>query len=160
LANEQVQVLEAILCFDANLPSLDHCKVNCGDNKKVLCIHRFNNRVGVENFDPQRFPGWSDLQVFTHFLGQILMNIAKGIVDPKSCVFIILTKDRNFIDDVREEYEARKVGMCLSLIFSGNSIMLGGIIVIIQQIDCQAYGTRRVSDLKCAFKKVNDFLEN
>lgn len=146
------------MCFDANLPTLDHCKIKCDDDESVLCIHRFNDRVGVESFDPQRFPGWSDLQVLTHFMGHILMNIAKGVADPNSCVFIILTKDRNFIDDVREEYESKKAGTYLPLIFSGNSITFGGIIVIIQQIDCRIYGNRRKGDLKCVFKKTNDFL--
>ena len=112
----------------------------------------------MENFDPQRFPGWSDLQVFTHFLGHILMNIAKGIADPNSCVFIILTKDRNFIEDVRKEYEEKRAGTYLPLVFSSNSITSGGVIVIIQQIDCRIYGTKREGDLKCAFKKINTFL--
>lgn len=151
---------DAFLCFDANLPNLDHCRINCGNNEKVLCIHRFNNNVIIENFDPQRFPGWSDLRVFTYFVGQILINIAKGVTDPNSCIFMILTKDRNFIDDVREEYEAKKTETHMPVIFSGNSIKFGGIIVIIQQIDCRVYGTKRDGDLKCAFKKVNSFLEN
>lgn len=132
--------------------------MGCDDNENVLCVHRFNNKVGVENFDPQRFPGWSDLQVFTHFIGQILMNIAKGTVDPNNCVFMILTKDRNFIEDVRDEYEAKGSETYLPLVFSGNSIKSGGIIVIVQQIDCRVYGTKRNGDLKCAFKKTNSFL--
>jgi len=124
----------------------------------VLCVHRFKDKVGVENFDPQRFPGWSDLQVLIHFLGHILINIAKGVADPGKCVFMILTKDRNFIDDVKQEWEIKKVGKYLPLVFSGDNISCNGLVVVIQQIDCRIYGNKRDGDLKCAFKKVNDFL--
>lgn len=123
-----------------------------------MCIHRFNNKVDVENFDSQRFPGWSDLRVFIHFVGHILLNIARGVADPNNCVFVILTKDRNFIEDVKKEYEAKRSETYLPLVFSGNSIKSGGIIVIIQQIDCRVYSTKRNGDLKCAFKKINSFL--
>jgi len=95
--------------------------------------------------------------VFTHFLGHILWSIAKGVVRPTDCVFMILTKDRDFIDDVREEWEVKKAATYLSLTFSSNSISYGGLVVFIQQIDCLNYGNKRTDDLRCAFKKVNDF---
>ena len=122
-----------------------------------MCIHRFDHRVQVVNYDPQRFPKWSDLQIVTHFFGHILKCIAKGIVAPNDCVFIILTKDRNFIEDVREEWEKKKVGARLPLIFSGNFISFGGLIVFVQQIDCINYGSRRRGNLSSAFNGVNDF---
>ncbi len=146
------------MCFDANLPGLERCKSNCESAKGTLCVHRFNNKVQVENYDPQRFPGWSDLRVFTYFLGQILVNIAKGVVVPNDCIFMILTKDRNFIDDIRKEWEEIKAETYLPLVFSGNFISCGGLVVFIQQIDCPNYGHKRADDLRCAFRKVNNFL--
>lgn len=121
-------------------------------------MHRFDGRVSVESVDPQRFPGLSDLHVLTHFIGHILINIAKEVADPHNCIFMILTKDRNFIDDVKREWEAKGAEHYLPLVFSGNYISYGGLIIIIQQIDCRVYGSKRIGDLKCAFKKVNDFL--
>lgn len=147
------------MCFDANLPGLDHCKENCDIDENVLCIHRFEHKVCVENFDPQRFPRWSDLRVFTYFLGQILINVAREVADPAHCVFMILTKDRNFIGGVRKEWEEQKKDgrACLPLTFSSNNISYGELIVIVQQIDCRVYGNKRIGDLKCAFHKVKDF---
>lgn len=124
----------------------------------TLCIHRFNHKVQVENYDSKRFHGWSDLEMFTYFLGQIFINIAKGTAIPDDCVFMILTKDRNFIDDVKKEWEGKKALTYLPLIFSGNFISCGGLVVFIQQIDCPNYGNKRADDLRCAFSKVNNFL--
>ncbi len=146
------------MCFDANLPGLERCKLNCESDKSTHCIHRFKHKVEVENYDSKRFSGWSDLRIFTYFLGHILLSIAKGIVLPGDCVFMILTKDRNFIDDVKKEWEEKKAETYLPLVFSGNFISCYGLVVFIQQIDCHNYGNSRSDDLRCVFKKVNDFL--
>lgn len=148
------------MCFDANLPWLEKCKPNCEFTNGTLCIHRFNHKVQVESFDSKRFPGWSDLEVFTYFLGRIFIDIAKGIVMPNNCVFMILTKDRNFIDDVRKEWEEKKAETYLPLIFSNNFIFCGGLIIFIQQVDCPNYGNNRADDLGCVFRKVNNFIKN
>ncbi len=143
--------------FDANLPGLERCKPDCESDKNTLCIHGFHHKVQTEHYDSKRFSGWSDIRVFTHFLGHILFSIAKGTVIPDDCVFIILTKDRNFIDDVKKEWEEKKAETYLPLVFSGNFISCGGLVVFIQQIDCPSCGHKRADDLKCAFNKVNDF---
>lgn len=77
---------------------------------------------------------------------------------PSECLFMILTKDRNFIEDVKKEWEETKAGTYLSLVFSGNFISCGGLVIFIQQVDCPSCGNCRVDDLKCVFSKVNDFL--
>ncbi len=123
----------------------------------MLCIHRFNPKVQVANYNTKKFTGWSDLRIFTYFLGHIFASIAEGTVMPNECVFMILTKDRNFIDDIKNEWEKAKAQTYLDLVFSGNSISCSGLIIFIQQIDCPNYGNRRADDLKCAFSKVNDF---
>ena len=124
----------------------------------MLCIHRFDFRVEIEHFNIKAFNGWSDLRIFTYFLGHILVRIGKGVVSPAGCVFVILTKDRNFTDDVKKEWEETDGGKYLDLIFSSNSISWGGLVVFVQQIDCRNSGSQRSSDLKCIFHKVNDFL--
>lgn len=133
-----------------------------------MCIHRFNHKVEVERCNTKKFQnwsglgrGWSDLRVFTYFLGRILEYVAEGLVIPNS-VFMILTKDRNFIEDVRKEWkkwEEEKGEVYLPLTFSGNYISYGGLVVFIQQIDCPNCGNKWKDDLKCAFLKVNSFLQ-
>ena len=157
MTKQPVQPFEALLAFDANLPVLDKCKSKCESTKSVRCIHRFDHMVQVINYDPQRFPKWSDLGVVTHFFGHILKCVAKGVVVPNSCVFIILTKDRNFIEDVKKEWEEKKAGTYLPFVFSGNFISCGGLVVFIQQIYCVNHGSKRKGNLDSAFSGVNDF---
>lgn len=146
------------MCFDANLPGLEKCKLNCEFAKGRLCVHRFNHKVQIESFDSKRFPGWSDLDVLTYFLGRIFVDIAKRIIIPNDCIFMMLTKDRNFIDDIKKEWEEKKAWRYLPITFSGNFISCGGLAVFIQQVDCPNYGNNRADDLRCIFRKVNDFL--
>ena len=158
MASQPSDTFDALLCFDANLPKLGKCEDNCGCKKSILCIHRFNSKVQVEHCNTKAFGGWSDLSIFTHFLGCIIAGIARSSINPGRYVFIILTKDRNFIYDVKKEWEKTDADARLDLVFSGNSISCGGLIVFIQQIDCPNYGHSKADDLRCAFYKVNSFL--
>jgi len=148
---------EVFICFDANLPKIPTCKQNCEAKQSVLCVHRFNHKVQIEHCNTRRFQGWSDLKIFTYFLGRVLESIAEGSVATDS-IFVILTKDRDFIEDIRSEWERADVGARLDLTFSGNYISSGGLVVFICQIDCPNYGHNRADDLRCAFDKVNNFL--
>ena len=158
MTDDQPEALDAFLCFDANLPRLERCEHNCDRKKSVLCIHRFEPKVQIEYCNSQSFSGWSDLRILTYFLGCLVDNIAKGAISPGRCVFMILTKDRNFIDDVKVEWKRADPNARLDLKFSGNFISCGGLVVLVQQIDCRNYGTNKASDRKCAFHKVNEFL--
>jgi len=158
-----VQTIEAFLCFDANLPGLERCKPHCESAEGTLCIHRFKHKVRVEYCNTKRFQswsgfgkGWSDLSIFIHFLGCIFEGLAEGSV-ASDCIFMILTKDHNFIDDVRKEWREKRAESYLPLVFSGNFISCGGLVVFVQQIDCLSYGSKRADNLNCAFEKVNDF---
>ncbi|PIR41870.1 MAG: hypothetical protein COV30_01620 [Candidatus Yanofskybacteria bacterium CG10_big_fil_rev_8_21_14_0_10_37_15] len=157
MSDEESEKIKAFLCFDANLPNLERCKTNCASSKKSLCIHGFKNKVKVEVCDPKRFHAWSDLRVFTWFLGNIFVNIANGIILPNDCLLMILTKDRNFIEDVKKEWEEKRLWEHLSFVFSNNSISCGRLEVFVQQIDCLNYGNSRTDNLRCAFEKVNSF---
>lgn len=147
---------EAILCFDANLPKLKICQENCADKEDFLCVHRFKARVKVEHCNTKKFEGWSDLIIFEYFLLKVLHDISSGSVASSRCAFIILTKDRNFIDDIRNEWEEgdRKI----DLVFSDSSISYGDVTVYIQQINTISHRHTKTSDLRCVFENVNIFL--
>ena len=147
--------VDVFLCFDANLAKLERCKDDCETRETILCIHRFEPRVNILNISSSKFRGWSDPRVLTYFLGEIMIGIAEKRFDPKKSIFMILTKDRNFIEDVR-----RSMAAIPNLIFANNYISCGGIIIFIQQINCPNYGSKRTDDLECAFKKVNEFFNN
>ena len=156
---------DAVLYFDANLPKLKRCKENCESREGILCVHRFNSRVCVEYYNAKRFnktkkgAKWTDFKVITHIISDILAKIAEDTISPTHCAFIILTRDRNFIEDVKIGWQESKGGRYLDLEFSGNSIVFGDIIIFVQQIDCPGYGHSRSDSLRCAFEKVNDFLK-
>lgn len=158
MAGQLINAADVLVCFDANLPKIEKCQPNCETKRSISCIHRFDRKVLVEHCNTKKFQGWSDLCIFMYFLGRIFESIAEGLVTPSS-VFIILTKDRNFIDDVKNDWEkTKRLGSRLQLQFLGNSISCGGLVVFVQQIDCPNYGNTRKDDLKCAFYKVNNFL--
>ena len=133
-----------------------------------MCIHRFDARIEVEYCNTKKFQktigsdkGWSDLSVFLYFVSRIINGIAEGKIYPNKCAFIILTKDRDFIDDVKEDLAKlkRAKDFWFNLDFSGNSISWDSLDIFIIQVDCPNYGHGRADDLKCAFHKVNEFLK-
>ena len=144
--------VDLFLCFDANLAKLERCKSSCETNENILCVHRFEPRVQILGISSSRFRGWSDPRVLTYFLAQIMTGIAEKIIDPRQCVFMILTKDRNFIDDVR-----RGAAPIPSFTFSADSISCGGITIFIKQVNHPNYGSKKKDDLKCIFEIVNNF---
>lgn len=157
MATRPTETVDAFLCFDANLPKIEKCQLNCGSRTGILCAHRFKGRVFIEHCNTKKFQGWSDLRIFTYFLGKVLENVAEGLTADNS-TFIILTKDRNFIDDIREEWARENAKSRLELKFHTDAIVCGGLTVFVCQIDCPNYGNKRTDDLKCAFYKVNNFL--
>lgn len=115
----------------------------------------------MEHCNTKKFQGWSDLRVFLFFVSRIMNGIAEGKIDPDKCTFIILTKDRDFIEDVREDLAKMKrtKNFWFDLDYSGNSISFNNLDIFILQIDCPNYGHGRADDLKCSFFKVNEFLK-
>jgi len=126
-----------------------------------LCLHRFKNQVTVEHCNTKKFQGWSDLRVFLYFVSRIINGIAEGKINPARCAFIILTKDRNFIEDVKRDLEVFKLTQefWLNFEFSGNAISWDNLDIFIVQVDCPNSGHGRSDDLKCAFHKANEFLK-
>ena len=133
-----------------------------------MCIHRFDTKVEVEYCNTKKFQksvlsgkGWSDLSIFLYFVSVILAKIAEGRVDMNRCAFIILTKDRNFIEDVKRDLEVFKLTQefWFNFDFSGNAISWDNLDIFIVQVDCPNYGHGRTDDLKCSFFKVNEFLK-
>lgn len=144
--------VDVFLCFDANLAKLEQCGSDCEGKENILCVHRFEPRVRILRINNSKFRGWSDPRVLTYFLGEIMIGIAEKRFDPRGSVFIILTKDRNFIGDVK-----RGAAAIPNLTFSSNSISCGGITILIKQVNCPNYGSKRADDLRCIFKIVNNF---
>ena len=109
----------------------------------------------MEHCNAEKFRGWSDLRILTYFLGRILESIAEGSATLNS-VFLIVTRDRNFIDDVQKEWvrTSRHFG---TLKFDNNTVSLGDLVIFVECINSVPYVTRR-DYLKRAFLQVNEFL--
>ena len=142
MINKPSETVRALLCFDANLPKLDKCKPSCEHRDGIPCIHRFNHKVQVERY----------------CLRDIFGGIAENKIVPDQCFFMILTRDRNFIEDVRKEWEESDLGQKIKLTFSDNLIFCMNFTIIIKQIACSSYGHSRTDSLKCIFQMVNNFL--
>lgn len=158
MINKSSETVRALLCFDANLPKLDKCKPDCEHRNGILCIHRFDHKVQVERYNTKKFEEWSDLRILTYCLRDILSGIAENKIVPDKCFFIILTRDRNFVEDVRKEWEESDLGHKIKLTFFDNLISCMNFTIIIQQIACSNYGHSRTDSLKCIFQTVNNFL--
>lgn len=155
--------VSGILFFDANLGKLERCDGDC-DSSSRLCVHRFDHQVSVEYCNTSKFHGWSDFRVITHCFGRVIESLAEHTVSPRSS-FVFLTKDRNFIEDVKTEWRRQRNTVFengrISLEFppdQPNRIQLGEVFIDIVQVDCTCYGHRKADDLKCIFKKVNSLL--
>lgn len=158
MINKPSETVRALLCFDANLPKLDKCKPSCEHRDGIPCIHRFNHKVQVERYNTKKFEKWSDLRILMYCLRDIFGGIAENKIVPDQCFFMILTRDRNFIEDVRKEWEESDLGQKIKLTFSDNLIFCMNFTIIIKQIACSNYGHSRTDSLKCIFQMVNNFL--
>lgn len=146
------EAADTCLCFDANLPKMDTCGRNCGNNTLILCCHRFNFKVKITYCNGRRFSGVSDLSILYYFLDYIRDEIDAGSVR-KDALFIILTKDANFLKDAEAEW-SRKTGLG-EPIFNSDHVICGDLVVFTYIVNCKNYGTRDRDDLKYLIYKMN-----
>lgn len=148
------QAADVYLCFDANLPKMISCRPKCEDNSSILCLHRFNFNARIVRCNTKRFGGWQDLRILLYFLKYIRQGIEESII-PKEALFVLVTKDRKFIEAAElewSEYNSEE-----QLMFGDNFVRLGDITIFIQSIDCKNYGDSGPDNLKCVVHKMNNF---
>ena len=153
---ETEESVDAILCFDANLPKMEKCTGDCKTVKTVLCPHRFNFKSKITYCNTPRFYKWPDSEILLYFLDYVRDNIKDGSA-LATTLFVILTKDVDFLKDA--EYELRRDIRGNNLDFSGNFVTCGDIVIFIKTIDCKNYGTKGRDNLGCAIYKMNNFFK-
>ena len=97
----------------------------------------------------------TDLQVVLYLFYLLFYNenIKPNIT--KECPVVIVTKDRNFLEDAKKEHVNRRNMRKLRLRFTKDTVTLNGITIHVQNIDCKNYGTDSFHDLRCTIDHVN-----
>ena len=143
---------DGFLCFDANMAKLRDCTGNCEIDERVLCIHRFEPKVRVIRIAKKNQQGWSDHKVLQYFISEILKEISQGTFDLRKCFFMIITKDQDFIEDVKRDLEEESSEI-KSITFLEDSIICDGITILVSSVN----GVDRTHDLQYVSTKVNKF---
>lgn len=150
MENEQA---DACLCFDANLPKMCRCTRNCDKDKQILCPHRFNFNAEIIYCNGKKFEGWQDARILNYFLNHLRRGIKNGSINPGS-IFIILTKDSDFLKDA--ELEWRMHGdPGENPRFYINRVEFGDIRIGVETINCRNYGDTGRDNLECVIHKMN-----
>jgi len=149
---ETEEPVDTCLCFDANLPKMDSCGRNCENDSSILCEHRFNFKAKITYCNGRRFSGVSDLNILYYFLDYIRDGINDGSV-ARDAMFVILTKDTDFLKDAELEW-SRKTGD-MELVFNKESVECGEIVIFTHLVNCKNYGTKGRDDLKCIVYRMN-----
>ena len=71
----------------------------------------------------------------------------------RDALFVILTKDTDFLKDAEAEW-LRKIGG-EELVFTKDSVKWGDIVIFAHLVNCKNYGTKGRDDLKCIVYRMN-----
>ncbi|MEK7151534.1 MAG: hypothetical protein AAB784_02390 [Patescibacteria group bacterium] len=92
--------VDVVVFFDANMPRMPLCSQGCAEDEDSLCAHRFNFVSHV--FNRGNLTSLNDWQVIKRFLD--LINKNSGFVKKTDTLFVLVTQDHNFIEDVKFDY--------------------------------------------------------
>ena len=162
-SESEEHLVDAVLCFDANLPKMQDCSDRWEKNLLVLCKHRFNFNARIKYYNTRQFQnyrntkkGWPDSKILLHVLDHVKSCIRKGSLSPNTVV-TILTKDIDFLIDAEMELSWNVRGN--DLVFSNNFVTCGDIVIFVQLLNCKNYGTSGPDVLKCAIYRMNEFFK-
>ncbi len=150
------KTLDAVLFLDACMPRIEKCKSGCQSNESVLCRHRFNFNVKILHTTRYiDFLCFYDFQIVLHCLFLIQKSATfRRLVESGN--FIIVTKDRKFLEDARKMWLARSNKKTHpKLDFGPDSISWGKYKIMVKLIRCKNYGTDKDDDLRCLIREMN-----
>lgn len=147
-------VPDVVVFFDANMPKMDACSANCKNISLVFCKHKFGFNACLVNHS-RDICGFNDFNVARFFLDLIGKN-DQWNRKPRP-VFILITKDHNFVEDVKPDYldELKKGTAGIKLSFTGNIIKRDSLELKVVIIEHKPYGDNRNSDLRLMIEKLN-----
>ena len=147
-----------VILFDACASKMGECiSGQCESDTSVLCTHRFNFNFYVLNgihgqsylSSVQLF----DFQVILHFLYFIAQN---RVPRPKNSKFVIITKDKKFLQSAEKEWRAKKKKHTKpKLTFGPNFVRNGKILIYVKCIESKAYGSDRYDDRAAVIDQLN-----
>lgn len=156
-ADTVILPVEAVIFLDANMPNMDQCNGRCVGKELVFCKHKL---VFLAEFvHPGRaLDNLNDFLVLEHFF-KLIRDHDDWLNTYQKPVFILLTKDHDFLKDAEYAYgkvaKIRKREPVFNI--DSNSVCDGEIEIIIKLINCKNYGSDRYDNLRCAIQVLNDF---
>lgn len=99
-------LVRVVLLFDNNMPAVMDCHYGCSSNSTYMCYHRFGPRIWVTKL--RGIARQPDLEVSGTYIRHIrtYWGNRRG-VDPRKH-YVLVTKDRKFLDDVQRQFGARE----------------------------------------------------
>lgn len=146
---------DVVIFFDANMPKMDACSANCQTKELVLCRHKFDFNACLVTAGHDIY-GLSDFHVVRYFLN--LIRAGDWNKDGRSPLFIIMTKDRNFIQDVKLDYfdELEDNTADIILSFAGRGLIsCDGCTIRVVTVSHKPYGASKKQDLHNAIESMN-----
>lgn len=147
-----------VIFFDANMPKIDPCEQGCPKNSLILCKHRLRFNASVVYLG-KTIVGLSDFRVVQRCFALIQKNKKWH---RKNCpLFVLVTKDHDFLDDVKSGYvnELDRETTDITLSFADNCVICGVTRLVVRVLDHEPYGWRKNRDLCCAFTRLNQLWE-
>lgn len=113
--------VKAVVLLDACMECLDRCRSGCDDDVNIKCIHRFNGKVRVIACNGfASFMRLSDSQVVLYFLWPLMRSEFSKILS-RDCRYFIVTRDKTFKHQVQKEWERKKNGKTVPVMFFGDN---------------------------------------
>ncbi len=150
--------VEAVIFLDANMPNMDNCNGQCAGKELVFCKHKFI--FSTEVIHPGKaLDNLNDFFVLEYFFKLIRSHNdwCDAIQKP---IFILLTKDIDFLKDAERAYKKVVKKRSGVPIFNTDSVCDGELKIIVKLISCKNYGSNRYDNIRCAIQILNDFWKN
>ncbi len=156
-AHVAILPVEVVIFLDANMPNMDKCNGKCAGKELVFCKHKFDFSTEIVHLG-KALDRLNDFQVLERFFKSIRDRDDWLNVNQKP-VFILITKDHDFLEDAERAYRrvARSRGGEPIFNKDSNSVCDGEIEIFIKLVSCKNYGSDRYDDLRCAIQILNDF---
>mgnify|MGYP001559096460 FL=1 len=145
--NNQAE-LDAVLFLDANVKSIQHCKMSrCETKKHIFCRHRFLfNFKWFREEDAAHFIRPFDHQVILYCLWLIYKYRWVGYL-AQSDRFFLITHDHNFLRDAESEWSKRvRKRTSPKINFEKDRVVIGKFTIIVKTVTPAISGRNRVTN--------------
>lgn len=112
---------KAVVLLDSCMSCLESCRTGCVNDINIKCSHRFKGKVKVIACNGfASFMRLSDSQIVLYLLWPLMRrDFFKTLA--KDCRFFIITRDKGFGHQVQKEWDRKKNGKTVPVMFFDNN---------------------------------------